>query len=145
MNNTEILVRLKKLTPESQRLWGSMSVNQVLTHCADQLRICIGEIPIRPRGGKFTQAILRWIGLNVPMKMPKNLKTIAELDPNKKYMTKPIEFVKDHSTLIGLYEKLLNSSENQHFEHPVFGVLSKNQAIKLTNIHLDHHLRQFGV
>jgi hypothetical protein len=145
MNNIEIKTRLNKLTPSSQRLWGSMSINQMLVHCAEQVRICIGDLPIRPRGGKLTQFLLKWIGLNIPLKMPKNLKTIAELDPNKQYMTKPTEFGKDYKTLIDLYEKLLNMPENQHFEHPVFGVLTKNEAIKLTNIHLDHHLRQFGV
>jgi hypothetical protein len=145
MKNNEFLLRLNNLEPNSQRLWGSMSVNQMLTHCADQIRICIGDSKIRPRGSKLTQFVLRWIGLNVPMRMPKNMKTIAELDPNKQYMTKPVEFQNDHKLLIDLYQKLLNSPENQHFEHPVFGVLSKNEAIKLTNIHLDHHLRQFGV
>lgn len=40
---------------------------------------------------------------------------------------------------------MLNLPDSHQFEHPVFGQLSKKDVIKLTNIHLDHHLRQFGV
>ncbi len=145
MESTEILKRVSKTTLQSPRLWGSMSVNQMLTHVADQIRICLGELPSKPRGNWLTRKIVGWIAVNVPLQMPKNMKTIAELDPNKKYMTQPTDFQKDFDTLIASYNKMLNLPDSHQFEHPVFGKLSKKDVIKLTNIHLDHHLRQFGV
>ena len=140
-----MLDRIIKITPNNTRLWGSMSVGQMLTHCTDQIRICLGELPCRSRGSKFSQGVARWVALNVPLPMPKNLKTVAELDPNKKYMTQPTEFKKDYDALLVAYDKMLNLPESSRFEHPVFGVLSKKNVIKLTDIHLDHHFRQFGV
>ena len=140
----EIVARLAGLTPQSNGLWGSMNVGQMLTHCTDQIRICLGELPCRPRGNKLTQGVARWVALNVPLPMPKNLKTVAELDPNKKYMTQPTDFGRDLGTLLDSYKKMLGLPEFQGCEHPVFGKMTKSQAVKLTNIHLDHHLRQFG-
>ena len=55
------------LTPQSNGLWGSMSVGQMLTHCTDQIRICLGELPCRPRGNKLTQGVARWVALNLPL------------------------------------------------------------------------------
>ena len=145
MQYDNIQTRIKKLTLDSSRLWGSMSVGQMLTHCTDQIRICLGELPCRSRGNKFSQGVVRWVALNVPLPMPKNLKTVAELDPNKKYMTQPVDFQQDFDALLAAYDRMLNLPESSRFEHPVFGVLSKKNVIKLTDIHLDHHLRQFGV
>ena len=145
MQYDNIQTRIKKLTLDSSRLWGSMSVGQMLTHCTDQIRICLGELPCRSRGNKFSQGVVRWVALNVPLPMPKNLKTVAELDPNKKYMTQPVDFQQDFDALLKSYQRMLNQPETVQFEHPVFGQMTKSQAIKLTNIHLDHHLRQFGV
>lgn len=139
-----LIERLHQLRPDSQRKWGSMSINQMLTHVADQIRICLGELPSKPRGSWLTRKIVGWIAVNIPLQMPKNMRTIAELDPNKKYMTKPTDFNQDFDTLLAVYQRMLNWPESHHFEHPVFGVLSKKEVIKLTNIHLDHHLRQFG-
>jgi Protein of unknown function (DUF1569) len=136
--------RLEQLTPDDPRQWGSMSVNQMLAHCADQLRICLGELPSRPRGNKLTQGILRWISLNLVKNMPKNMRTISELDPNKNYMTRPTAFAQDQQVLIGLYQKMLGLAESHRCAHPVFGTLTKKEVIKLTDMHLDHHLRQFG-
>jgi Protein of unknown function (DUF1569) len=145
MKNEKTTTRLQQLTPNSQRLWGSMSVGQMLTHVTDQIRICLGELPSKPRGNALTRKIVGWIAVNVPLQMPKNMKTIAELDPNKKYMTQPTDFQQDFDTLIASYNKMLNLPDSHQFEHPVFGTLSKKDVIKLTDIHLDHHLRQFGV
>jgi hypothetical protein len=140
-----LLARLERLTPDSQRLWGSMSVGQMMTHCTDQVQIVLGEKPARQRGTAFSRWFSKWVAMNVPMKLPKNMKTIAELDPNRPLMTQPTEFVRDRASLAGTLQRLDNVPEAHQFAHPVFGTLSKTEAIKLTHIHLDHHLRQFGV
>ena len=77
--------------------------------------------------------------------MPKNMKTIAELDPNRPLMTQPTGFANDRAALTDVIAHLEKVTDSQHFAHPVFGQMNKAEAIKLTHIHLDHHLRQFGV
>ena len=141
----DLLARLTRLTPDSQRLWGSMSVGQMITHCTDQLQIMLGQKPARQRGSAFSRRLSKWIALNVPVRMPKNMKTIAELDPNRSLMTQPTGFANDRAVLTDVIAYLEKVTDSQHFAHPVFGQMNKAEAIKLTHIHLDHHLRQFGV
>ncbi|NID13110.1 DUF1569 domain-containing protein [Fibrivirga algicola] len=137
--------RIDALTPTSQRQWGSMSIGQMLTHCTDQIQIILGEKPARPFGNRITRGLAKWVALNVPMRLPRNMKTVPELDPNGGLMTQPGEFSDDHDILLAALTRLHNLPEGQAVTHPVFGKMSKAQAIYLTHLHLDHHLRQFGV
>lgn len=122
-----------------------MSVGQMMTHCTDQIQIVLGQKPARQRGSAFSRRLSKWVALNLPISMPKNLKTIAELDPNRTLMTQPTGFLQDRAALITTLMHLNSVPDNQHFAHPVFGSMNKEEASKLTYIHLDHHLRQFGV
>ncbi|MBO0933492.1 DUF1569 domain-containing protein [Fibrella aquatilis] len=140
-----ITARIENLTPASQRLWGRMSVGQMLTHCADQLQIVMGEKAAAQQGNAVTRWLMKGLALYAPMPFPKNLRTIAELDPDKPLMTQPVDFVQDRAMLLALVTRLHQLPDSQLLAHPVFGSLTKAQAVKLTHIHLDHHLRQFGV
>lgn len=145
MTSDALLARLHRLRPDSERQWGNMSAHQVLPHLTDQIRICLGELPSKPRGNTLTRKLMGWIALNLPLPMPKNMKTIAELDPARKYMTQPTDFEQDLEALVSAYTRMLHLPETHHFEHPVFGRLSKKEVIHLTNLHLDHHLKQFSI
>lgn len=144
MTLADITARLQTLTPDSQRQWGSMRIEQMMTHCTDQLRIVLGEKPTRLRGNSLSRWLTKWVALHLPVRMPKNMRTIAELDPNRALMTRPGEFHRDHATLLTALNRLGNVPDHHRFAHPVFGSLTKAEAIKLSCIHLDHHLRQFG-
>lgn len=145
MDVAPLLNRINALSPDSQRLWGRMSVGQMLTHCTDQVRIVLSEKPARPFGVAPFRWLAKWMFLKVPMRMPKNLMTAPELDPNGPLMTQPSDFKSDHANLIAALHRLNNVPESQPIAHPVFGTMTKVEAMKLTQIHLDHHLRQFGV
>ena len=116
----------------------------MMTHCTDQLQIVLGEKQAKPVGNSLSQWLMKWVGLNVPVQFPKNMRTIAELDPNKPLMTQPVDFANDRTALLVAIARMDNLPPHQRLGHPVFGSLTKEEAIKLTHIHLDHHLRQFG-
>ena len=141
----EILDRFSRLTHESRGLWGKMNVNQMVCHCADQVRICIGAKPTRKKGNFLTRTLIKFVALNFPVALPKNMGTIYELDPEKAGMTQPAGFQEDRNQLAGLIGHFFSLPGSQHFSHPVFGGLSKQELGKLTYIHLNHHLQQFGV
>ena len=141
----EILDRFSRLTHESRGLWGKMDVNQMVCHCADQVRICLGTKPARKKGNFLTRTVIKFVALNFPISMPKNMRTIYELDPGKAGMTRPAGFQEDRHQLTGLIGHFFSLPGSQRFSHPVFGGLSKQELGKLTYLHLDHHLQQFGV
>ncbi|MEZ0484789.1 DUF1569 domain-containing protein [Fibrella aquatica] len=137
--------RINALTPTSNRLWGKMSAGQMLTHCTDQIRIVLGEKPAKSTGFAATRWLTKWFVLLMPLPLPKNIKTFPELDPSLSIMTKPGDFTLDRENLLAALSKLITAPDDLKATHPVFGTMTKSQALKLTAIHLDHHLRQFGV
>lgn len=117
----------------------------MMTHCTDQVRIVLGEKTANKFSNALFRSVAKWMFLNVPIQMPKNLMTAPELDPNGRLMTQPIDFKNDQANLLAALSRLNNVPESQPIAHPVFGAMTKAEAMKLTQIHLDHHLRQFSV
>ena len=80
------------------------------------------------------------------MPAPKGkVKTYKELDQFVAG-TKPTTFEKDKITLIKTLGSFTGKfPSNQKIVHPTFGKMDKNQLGRLIYIHLDHHLKQFGV
>ena len=134
----EIIDRINKLTPQSQRQWGKMDVAQMLAHCQMPLGVATGKHKLK--GSGFLKSIgPLFKGLlfnNKPFK--KNLGTDKSF-----IMTTPKEFEKEKSGLIQMINDFSASSMTDE-PHPIFGKLTKEQWSKGTWKHLDHHLQQFG-
>jgi Protein of unknown function (DUF1569) len=140
----ELLARIDRLSPDSVRRWGTMSIEQMLTHCAEQIRICLGERPCEPMGNALTAAVARFVVFNLPLPTFKNLRTAPELDPARGKMTKPTTFADDRQSLVDLVERLAGLPSDTVFNHPIFGRLDLTEMGKLAHYHIDHHLKQFG-
>ncbi len=140
----ELLARLDRLTESSRRQWGTMSIEQMLTHCAEQIRICLGEKSCAPMGNALTAAVARFVLFNFPLPNLRNLRTAPELDPALDKMTKPTTFPADRRALVELIERLAALPADTVFNHPIFGKLNVDQMGKLAHYHIDHHLKQFG-
>lgn len=139
----ELLRRINALTPASQRQWGTMTVGQMLAHCADQVRVTSGQKPISTQMPGFLKKLVKWLMIDLMPRFPRNMGTLKELDANKD-MTPPTTFEADRQTLLALIEPA-RYPEGQTFDHPAFGRLTRDDFGRATWKHLDHHLRQFGV
>ncbi|RYF77424.1 MAG: DinB family protein [Cytophagaceae bacterium] len=144
MDTISLQPRINALTPTSKRVWGTMTVGQMLAHCTDQVRIVLNEKSAKNTGTAVTRWLTKWFVMLVPLPLPRNIKTFPELDPSLSFMTKPGDFDVDRANLLAALSRLSNAPENHRTAHPIFGTMSKSEAIKLTQIHLDHHLRQFS-
>lgn len=79
-DNLEILNRIMNLTPDSKRQWGKMTVNEMVCHCADQIRVALGKIETRPAGNTLTRTVAnRLVLLGLPAPKGK-IKTFPEID-----------------------------------------------------------------
>jgi hypothetical protein len=136
----ECMARARQLTPESQRRWGKMTVDQMLAHVVDAFRMGLGELEVRPR-----KLVVRFWPINyvicnwVPF--PQNLPTASEIVSRKKASIDE-ELQQLEAALIRFAAK-----RNQRVWplHPAFGKLSASSWGRLGYKHVDHHLRQFGV
>jgi len=140
----EIENRILSLNESSNRLWGKMSVNEMVCHCADQIRIAFGELPSKDVSNVLLKTALKHlILLGIPAPKGK-VETVPELKQGIGG-TKPTLFDKDKITLVDFIQTFqIRIEKNPNQAHPAFGMLSTKQWARLCYLHLDHHLKQFS-
>lgn len=140
---TETINRIDKLTPESQPLWGKMSVSKMLAHCNVAYELVYEDK--HPKPNAIMKFIIKAIAKD----------TVVGVKPYKKsVMTSPHFIIKDErvfekekSRLIDYLTKTqqLGESYFDKKESHSFGVLTRVEWNNMFYKHIDHHLNQFGV
>lgn len=138
------LGRIESVQPDSKARWGKMNTSQMICHCADQIRVALGDVSCKDTGNVFHHTILKWMVL-AGFPFPKGkVETMPEIS-QEKGGTPPRQFEEDKKTLVELTEKMAAvQQENAFVKHPIFGKMSNKEWGRLVYIHLDHHLGQFG-
>lgn len=129
--------RLEKLQPNTPPKWGKFTVGKMVKHCADGVRMAMGELPVQPKRGPFRLPIIKHLIIFVipwPQGAPTAPELIPQTDPSL-----PVAIAELKSALLRL------RSVDQLVPHPAFGKLSRFTWGSLIHKHLDHHLKQFGV
>jgi hypothetical protein len=140
----ELLARLQKVTPDSQRRWGRMTPHQMICHLNDSFKAAMGEKSVSAADNFFTRTVVKWVAFRVPLKWPKGYKTRPEMD-QQVGGTEPIEFQRDVLELEHLIERFVRPERDFDWQaHPVFGKMSEWEWLRWGYLHVDHHLRQFG-
>lgn len=138
--------RISAITPESQRQWGTMTVQQMLCHTTDQIRLALAQKPATETASWFNRTIAIQLALLLP-KIPKGI--IAPIDMAQDtggLGTKPTTFANDHKLLLTAVDEFVKKPIGYAFSaHPGYGPLNRGQYGRFIYLHLDHHLRQFGV
>lgn len=144
-DKAEILDRLRRLRPDGPRRWGSMSASETLCHLADSFRMLVGEKAIRDRSTLLQRTLVKWIALWAPMQWPPGIRTTPEFDQHAGG-TPPAEFAADLAQLEMLLERIGSDTRRLHGQrHPLFGRMSERAWLRWGYLHVDHHLRQFGL
>lgn len=139
---TQLIARMALLTEDSKALWGQMTVGQMLRHCRlwEEMKRDIKQYS-RPLIGRIIGPLILKQVLRQPL-LRRNSPTIPEM------------VVRDQDIDLNAERKLLTELLVTHvveqdptyrFLHPFFGRMTQAQIDRLGYLHLDHHLRQFGV
>lgn len=141
-----ILLRLQQLSPESRRRWGKMTPHQMICHLNDSFKSVIGERQVSLRqSSAVTRTLVRWLALYAPLKWPHGVPTMAEND-QERGGTPPEEFKRDLDDLAQMINRICNSHRDFQWQrHPLFGEMSERDWLRWAYLHVDHHLRQFGL
>jgi uncharacterized protein DUF1569 len=137
----EMISRIDKLQPASQRQWGKMDVAQMMAHCSAALDMASGRLnPPRILIGRL-------IGRFV-MPIYTNEKPLSRNNPTDKKLVvaDPRDFLREQEQLKLKLREFQEGGEagcTKH-PHPFFGALTPEQWSRGMYKHLDHHLRQFG-
>jgi hypothetical protein len=144
-DKAEILRRLTQVRIESVPRWGRMSAHQMVCHLSDSFRMVSGRKPVCRSTGRVQGTLLQWIALYVPLRWPAGIPTVPELD-QQSGGTRPVDFAADLAELEALLDLVTTSTGMFEAQvHPIFGRMSQAGWLRWAYLHMDHHLRQFGV
>jgi hypothetical protein len=108
----EIENRINSLNEKAQRLWGKMSVNEMVCHCSDQIKMAVGEISTKYVGNFFLETLVKHLILfGIPAPKGK-VETVPELKQGIGG-TKPTLFDKDKTTLLDFIRNFQNRIEKK--------------------------------
>jgi len=142
----EVLNRLRQVRAESTRRWGKMTPHQMVCHLNDSFKSMIGEREVAgSKSNVLTRSVVRWIALYAPLKWPHGVPTMAEND-QERGGTPPENFQRDVAALASMIERLTSAQRDYQWgRHPLFDEMSERDWMRWGYLHVDHHLRQFGV
>jgi len=137
--------RLKQIDLDAPPQWGEMTAAQMMGHNNMLIIYSLGKLPQLPSmSGWATRNIVAPLILNGIIKMPKNLKAKAKEGVPAPPPPPPgnIDLL---TNALEMFFEGVESGELEPPPHPAFGDLGLRGWSKLHCVHLDHHLRQFGV
>ena len=139
---TDLTTRLGRLTVERRPLWGAMTAHQMAAHLANSSEACLGRCEFgAPR--RSANVFLKVFALYFPLRWPHGIKTGA--DPAGRVLAEPV-FEADRSLAITSLGDLAGAPlEAFVVPHPIFGPMTPDQWRRWAFLHVDHHLRQFGL
>ena len=141
-----ILQRVNQLSPDSERLWGKMTPNQMLCHLSDPIRDIMGIRPMQAMLPLPVQQQVKAIVLGEGA-WEKNQQTLPPYSQDEDGSgTKPTNFEQDRKALSDLLEQVYNTPADFAFQpHAILNVLSRQEVGVYLWKHADYHLGQFGV
>jgi hypothetical protein len=138
----ELKERMARLTPETQRQWGKMAPAQMLAHCSAAMEVAVGDKVMR-------QVLVgRVFGGMAKAKMLSGKPMSHNLPTDKAYLVKDDRDLNaERQRLAVLIDRFQTGGPEQCTKHPhsFFGTMTPDDWSALNYIHLDHHLKQFGV
>jgi hypothetical protein len=144
-DKAEIIRRLKMVRPDCSRRWGRMSAHQMVCHLSDAFRLVTHQKTASPATGIVQSTLIKWIALYLPFRWPQGVPTRPEMDQEIEG-TKPGDFAADLADLESLLERItIVGTDYDWPAHPIFGRMSESAWKRWAYLHVDHHLRQFGL
>ena len=141
---SELKTRLGELESQSERLWGKMTVAQMVAHCVMSMQWAVGEtVPEKgPLAARAMGRLVKPLVLRNDDLMRKHSPTIKSL-----MVEDERDFEKERERLAGLIDRFAagGAAECTKNPHSFFGKMTAEEWAILMYKHLDHHLRQFGV
>lgn len=142
----ELRRRLRALRPDAPRRWGTMTAPQMVCHLIDAGRMATGRAEVASVATFLSRTIVKWVALFGPLRFPRNIQTVDELDQVAGRGTSPSDFAADVATVEQLLEEIADWPAGRPWPpHPIFGRMSRRAWRRWAYLHTDHHLRQFGV
>jgi hypothetical protein len=105
----------------------------------------LGQKDVSEGSGPLPKPVLKWVALYLPLRWPAGIETVPEID-QQIGGTSPADFMADVAELESLLTVIATRGSAAPWPtHPFFGRMSHADWLRWGYLHLDHHLRQFGL
>ena len=134
--------RVKSITPQSVRQWGTMSPDQMLHHLTLATGCALGYFDLPDESYLLSRTVSKWLLVDLLSVQPKGLliPLTFKIPP-----TEHFDFEHEKKLLLEIINKACNSiSTSDWGPHPLFGSMSSNEWGRLYTTHIDYHLKQFS-
>lgn len=138
----QIVTRVQLLQPTDEGRWGMMTVTEMLKHCnLANTQILEGE-RTQPKT-TLKQYLLRILSLYIVPRFPKNMQGAPANDTSG--TISDARFYNEREQFIKTIMRFPANRKPLTLSHIAFGNISTRQWGRAAWMHMDHHLRQFGV
>jgi hypothetical protein len=140
-NFDAMMARLEHIQPNANRLWGQMSVEQMLHH----LNLAIGSglryYTLPDESNLMSRTVTPFLILNVLQRFPISVSTSKPLIVSES----GLDFEQEKAQLAAILIKAFSTKTDADWgRHTYFGQMSRIAWGKLIMIHCNHHFQQFG-
>jgi hypothetical protein len=137
----EVLSRIEKLSAQSQRQWGEMTVDQMLYHINRPMAYALGDLKLEPAKVNW---LFRLVARPITLGKSPFPKGVAQTAPDFKATGKyTIETEKKHFK--ELIEQYAKSRDKKDWPPSLMlGKFTGDDWARMDYKHIDHHFRQFG-
>ncbi len=139
----DLIYRVLKLTSDAKPKWGTMNVIEMLKHSNATNTLVLNGLESN-RKDSLKQNVFKLVFLYLPVRIPKNIKAPKTLKLITDKETAQ-NFEKEKELYIELISRYPGHTLPSKMYHPAFGNLKPKEWGILNWMHMDHHLRQFGV
>ena len=134
--------RIAKLEANASRKWGKMSNDQMLHHLNIAIGSGLGFYELKDVSMPLISPLLKWYVLRVSKSFLKGTPTSGTL----KVKGERYDFDAERDRLFEILAKAKQTrSDGDWRPHTLFGPLTRKEWGELICIHVDHHMKQFGV
>ncbi len=137
-----VIERLKLLKPDSGNHWGKMQVTEMLLHCTLANNFMFDDETAYQRP-TIVQRVKQFICFNYFARLPRN--RIGPKRLESRHQTNERQFEEQQNAAIISVERFTTHQRPIKSLHAGLGWLSRKQWGLIAYMHMDHHLRQFGV
>jgi hypothetical protein len=138
--------RILNFSESNKRKCGQMTHDQMLCHCADQIRLALGRKAATEKATWFNEFIVLPVAMILPQLPRLKLRAPNDMSQSAGGLgSKPVSFEVDKTSLLEVAEYFHHSATDfKPHPHPSYGKLNRRQWGRFIFLHLDYHLRQFS-
>jgi hypothetical protein len=140
-----LVARLRAVSPDSARRWGTLTSHEMLCHLGDAAAMVLRTRPRTKPVPQRRRTAVKLLALWSPLRWPSGWATNPMHNP-RAGGTRPSAFETDLARAIAGIEGIAAAAANAlEPAHGDFGVMSREDWQRWAYKHTDHHLRQFGL